>query len=596
MGLNAASFWPLVPAQPQTETFANDQGAVSYFSSELMLSGWCPHLVDRLQTNEMCFQYMCMFLEPPHADKDHSRCTPKKCVAFHIEKSTYSHQHVTEDCECDMIRVDTEVVCSILDDGGIPVVEVSASETDGIVRSTPQHLTVKDTKQISHRYVAISHVWSDGLGNPMENSIASCQLRRISQVVSQLPGSGGGPVRVWIDTLCCPVQPKKMRHLAIIRMRQTYQGASSVLVLDKSLQKLSHRGMGLMELVAHIFSSAWMTRLWTWQEGALPNECYIQFFDGAFNFEDLLDRAMEARQSVHDLSYFTLREVAMLYWGVRGRPNTRGPSATARFELSQITSALEGRSTSMIEDEATCIGAMMNCDLSKILAFDGARDRMRAFWQTCPSIPREVLFWNLTRLPDPGFRWAPDTFLNVGGGSQLDRADVEHTVVLKPAGLQAQLPGFLLQGGLDHPVNTDFWISDSSGHWSWHVMGNPEMPGGVFGNPTVDDVAPHYTQLALLVDRKVDAASARRSTPVTLVYVYAQEDGVVYARRSDTAFMFWEDHPAAQRRPVMDRLKRTLNDPENPAVERRGMNVLLSGRYHVLEGHWVGADQQWCID
>jgi len=58
-------------------------------------------------------------------------------------------------------------------------------------------------------YVAISHVWSDGLGNAIANTLPWCQLQRIQGLVDALYQDTAGnqhPVPFWMDTLCVPVE------------------------------------------------------------------------------------------------------------------------------------------------------------------------------------------------------------------------------------------------------------------------------------------------------------------------------------------------------------------------------------------------------
>ena len=51
---------------------------------------------------------------------------------------------------------------------------------------------------------------------------------------------------IWIDTLCCPTDPLQ-KIVALERLRQVYQEATTVLVLDASLQSSESRGMGIVE-------------------------------------------------------------------------------------------------------------------------------------------------------------------------------------------------------------------------------------------------------------------------------------------------------------------------------------------------------------
>lgn len=86
------------------------------------------------------------------------------------------------------------------------------------------------------RYVAISHVWSDGLENPNANALLTCQVKQIFRLVNNLYCTSRESIAFCIDTLCCPVELSSARARAIILMRETYQSANKVLVLDSYLQ------------------------------------------------------------------------------------------------------------------------------------------------------------------------------------------------------------------------------------------------------------------------------------------------------------------------------------------------------------------------
>jgi hypothetical protein len=118
------------------------------------------------------------------------------------------------------------------------------------------------------QYVAISHVWADGLGNPKSNALPECQLRRLAKYLAELPNPSSrnaddgsrslysfGPLSVridigklkvvyrpsnpcmlfWMDTLCIPVardendtEVWELKRQAIDQMASIYSGASHV--------------------------------------------------------------------------------------------------------------------------------------------------------------------------------------------------------------------------------------------------------------------------------------------------------------------------------------------------------------------------------
>jgi hypothetical protein len=72
-------------------------------------------------------------------------------------------------------------------------------------------------------YTAISHVWSDGIGNTEANALPYCLLERHFETTrswryDKQPESQGEPMVVCIDTLCCPFDQGEGKQLAL------YQG------------------------------------------------------------------------------------------------------------------------------------------------------------------------------------------------------------------------------------------------------------------------------------------------------------------------------------------------------------------------------------
>jgi hypothetical protein len=81
-----------------------------------------------------------------------------------------------------------------------------------------------------------------------------------------LPQSGQQqPYRLWIDTLCCPVELEG-KHAALERIKDVYENATHVLVLDSSTMQFELSKMTSIEALLRIYvCSIWMTRLWTLQ-------------------------------------------------------------------------------------------------------------------------------------------------------------------------------------------------------------------------------------------------------------------------------------------------------------------------------------------
>ena len=254
----------------------------------LLAAGWC--IGDVTAMNRECNSSTLLYLSTldQHAlGKSHERCSVEKgCQASVVDWASYRTKHI-EGCsedQCDSIGVSVEEVGSILRDGDIPLIAVDTST----LPSQIEVVRYKEQSEYCNDYIAISHVWSDGLGNPKANSLPRCQLERIQHLVNQVDHSETYLIPFWIDTICVPLVPD-LKSLAIVNMDKTYRNATDVLVFDNSWKDVS-MAMPAIEIMMRIRYSTWMTRLWTFQEARLSQNLWFQLSDGAANILDVGNR------------------------------------------------------------------------------------------------------------------------------------------------------------------------------------------------------------------------------------------------------------------------------------------------------------------
>lgn len=260
-------------------------------------------------------------------------------------------------------------------------------------------------------YVAVSHVWVDRLGCHENNSITTCQLKRLmratSAVFEQINVEDKTPERspkLWADTLCIPNEPENQewRNFSIQNMRTIYGQASAVLVLDPDVWCLPSTARP-EEIAFRLQVSAYNSRLWTFQEFVL---CPRIFALGKDCVHDL-------RRIRSDISWSFLRGgfLGWKRWIDRTMPYKDFDTDAAGMLLE-----MSERVTSRSDDELVCIGTALGFDTLEIIRAR-PEDRMTVFLKKLPSIPSNVLFSLGTRCTTPGFRWAPRSFLNAFGGT-----------------------------------------------------------------------------------------------------------------------------------------------------------------------------------
>ncbi|KAK0236550.1 hypothetical protein EDD85DRAFT_576878 [Armillaria nabsnona] len=240
---------------------------------KIMLSnGWCPFTIGIL-AHDMCALSYAITRKPYVRDtiEGHHKCTMTACVINTIDTSSYSNRHAMEGCTCAYSKPSLERVVGSLETRQIPVVR-QLQPNDGLSSSDGSKTP----------YIAISHVWADGLGSTTEVGLPTCQINRLASIARRLIPSGA----FWMDALCVP-EKRDLRKRAIGLMAETYRNADAVLVIDSGIRSCSVFAP-LEERLLHIISSGWMQRLWTLQEALLARKLIFEFADGFTTLDELI--------------------------------------------------------------------------------------------------------------------------------------------------------------------------------------------------------------------------------------------------------------------------------------------------------------------
>lgn len=146
--------------------------------TRMLRSGWCPHQTD----------YLAKMLDPeafPHLARlhrlrfeNHRQCLDQPCcIVYNTDMENYTTKHVTNDCTCSMVRVPYKKIIKMLRRGEVPLVSLYESG-DGLGLQVSK-------RRSATQYIAISHVWADGLGNPRQNALPACQLKELQNHLIQ---------------------------------------------------------------------------------------------------------------------------------------------------------------------------------------------------------------------------------------------------------------------------------------------------------------------------------------------------------------------------------------------------------------------------
>ncbi|KAL9119128.1 MAG: hypothetical protein Q9187_004316 [Circinaria calcarea] len=433
--------------------------------------GWCPSTITQLAMDnpDLCSLYYTSRLPPPYTVMGHSACTDDSCLALQIDPNNYHTKHTKAHCHCPELILDAQKIGKILRENRLPLVEICPYGEPANVKMT---IRVDDGNV---GFVAISHVWADGLGNIKDNSLPACSLQEVSRLVNELPRCSTQRdklVPFWIDTVCVPVEPGDLKQLALKRLRDPYTRAEHVLVLDNYLRTVCAEGCDSLESLARLSCCNWIRRLWTLQEGRLAKRVWFQFRDKAIELKTLWNGLQ--RPSKEFIDYLPMVASIATRWTATNifdadENNDNRPWGHP-LGLVKLRYILCSRSVSVTADEALCLFCLAGWDMEKITCVPASAPlRMRVFWRQMQTVPSGLLFSKYSpKLDAPGLRWAPLSLMGV-----LPRHDwagspaVENNSDGIPTerGLLVSFPGFIYNINWHNLCNGYGFFFRSAGDW-----------------------------------------------------------------------------------------------------------------------------------
>ncbi|GES61977.1 hypothetical protein ATETN484_0006063600 [Aspergillus terreus] len=407
--------------------------------------GWCPY-----RALQLCRSYDYVLLNSLAAlerhvaiRENHTHClVAQRCEAhtLTVDGTTeypYAHHNHLPEQACPFIDVPIQELIEILESGDIPLVSLSREgELDlQVTRCTP-----------FVPYTAISHVWSDGMGNPRRNSLPQCQLLRLRRLVAETYGLEHSPffddstttsilrssdrwafgkgshvkwdrlvdrrrVYFWMDTLCIPASdpeaPERSRDIKFLAMKHItpiFATATNTLVLESELQEMTlaaPRRICGDEVAARILSSKWMQRGWTLEEGALSRDLVFQMAGRPFPMVEALNHALPQAERHHSpIERVNIRRRRMMTTILKRalleeRYLTGSTNKLQRLlrmpQFVWIWNSLLSRSTTKAEDGPLILANLLEFNVSALKTMPSA-ERLRLLIQSCDELPLSLLY------------------------------------------------------------------------------------------------------------------------------------------------------------------------------------------------------------
>lgn len=427
--------------------------------------GWCPRSVyvlrNQLQGNTTALHEAYMFRRTQQRNS-HAKCTETTCAVRALDgDAEYMQRHRCASGQCASEGPNVAELVEIIRSGQVPILELRDDLT----------IMVK-AYQLSDDYGAITHVWSDGFGNPLRNEMPRCQLKFLAEAMTEserhLNMRNHGRKLFWIDTLAIPVgaENKPERKASIGRIHDIFVNSKYTIVFDSELSTMKV-GNRYVETAINILASGWMQRLWTLQEAYLSERLFFKFQDTSLDLELLEELFPQAKGDSSSILPDAARNYFDSIMGTARQAQIH--HMTPRDGVSLIASvwkAAHWRSTSRKQHEAVAIATLLDLNSgSSTMAsflnetyvtgdeeFNTAKyhESMKNLWALIHdvypgSIPAGVIFLPPPRLSMDGFGWAPVSWLSGQTSDDLQPLFAQNPPTqLDQNGLLVEFPGFLL--------------------------------------------------------------------------------------------------------------------------------------------------------
>ena len=509
-------------------------GRVPLVTNRLRKAGWCPQEIETLEkTSEMSFSCL---IQASSLD----RSTPTRAHGSHDTKdglckcevvdpkpgSTNLNQAHVEGCRrsCEgRISQDDwksvrDAVKRFVEAGQFPLLTITKDSRDNFVvkvQSSPP-------KGRPQTFIALSHVWADGLGVQRGFRLPACQLLRVQQTVHQLIDdcklNFSKPVPFWLDTICIPksdgqeptAEEEALTGRALSQMAMIYQSAAGVLVLDQGMYSALFGGERPEATLMRIGHSRWMSRGWTFQEAAFAQHIYFKFKDNFVTNKILRDKYFEAKQIrpvtaklnmlynvpgdeverqkmiLHHCDPFVrpAQEQFAYIWKWYEEPWLLDHAQNPALGLQTLYPRVARRVVTDPNDEASIISILlgMSQDIHERLGrTNQPEERLRILFSSFTQVPAEILFHEGSRYPELGSRWIPRSIFRpttVADSFHDVRAQLGQMAMVSLDGLTVTMNGLRFGFDLDEPRH-DARVA--------HLKINDQVSGLQFDSRTMKD-------------------------------------------------------------------------------------------------------------
>lgn len=249
-----------------------------------------------------------------------------------------------------------------------------------------------DWQLLENDYVALSHVWDEGLhADPGNRGLPRSVIDQLFAMLQPLNAKW-----LWLDSLAVPggrrdltLNEELVKTRLINNMDNVYRKAKYVVILDSLLLRL--KSQDPVDVGVTLLFSRWATRVWTYQEVKLASCAQILTKAGFVDLRSIIERLGKQDGA----------KILQLYESLKRILN---PDSSSRTSILEIALSSGNRSTSRDIDYCRgfypCLGLKWNERFS--------RDRgMQYMMESCEEEAPSLLGLHGSPLLIEGYAWAP---------------------------------------------------------------------------------------------------------------------------------------------------------------------------------------------
>lgn len=368
-------------------------------------------VVEYLRSNQQPF---------PQALRKHAECTQQFCTHAYEDTAKIVQLHKCGSGNCSPADIPIKLLADVFKQSGPGEWKPTAWDISSWNPNAPAGKERKITKLLKDRkarYMAISHVWSDGtgVGQHKQGTVNSCLMDYWVRAAKMAECDG-----LWWDTICLPIDPQSRRK-ALNVMLDNFSNAKVVLVHDQEITRTLWTFKDPQNAAIAIVLSNWFTRGWTAAELSASHNVLVALKERdpkrsephLVDLRELTYSGSENLASIPLPSLAHLSAISMIN-SINPSEDALGSGQTPVF--SGLMSILRSRSTAW-EKDRVLIASLMHAQLSemKVDAAASVPQMTRRLLRSMGMIPRTaILHGEAPMEARGGWSWCPPSIFELG--------------------------------------------------------------------------------------------------------------------------------------------------------------------------------------